>query len=141
MDIGCGEGHFTKQYMGHCGRVTGLDVSRIAIGRARRLYSIQDFALQFEVHDITKEKYGGSAWETVLLSEVLYYIKPELWSVVSKNIKDMVHNGYGQFIISVGQYFTESDIKKIFPWCEFDQVYKLPSKKYEYNLIMSGRKK
>ena len=63
-----------------------------------------------------------------------------MWERVSNNINKRLKKK-GQFIISIGQYFTEEDIRKIFPWCEFDKVFKLPSEKYEYNLIMSGRKK
>jgi len=61
-----------------------------------------------------------------------------LWQKVAENIYEMFMENGGQFIISCGQYFTEQDIRKIFSKIEFDKVYKLPSKKYEYYLIMSG---
>lgn len=135
IDIGCGEGLFTHTYK-TCYWVVGLDISHVAIGRARKMCYDN---VEFSQHDIVEEYHWREA-ETVILSEVLYYIKPELWETVSENIKKIITKK-GQFIISVGQYFTEADIRKIFPWCKFDKVFKLPSKKYEYNLIMSGRKR
>ena len=133
IDVGCGEGWFTESYA-NIKKFLGIDTSFIAIGRAKgRVHKAK-----YLVGDIRMEGYKLDV-DTVVLSEVLYYIHPDYWKTVSNNIKNMLKKK-GQFIISVGQYFTESDIKKIFPWCEFDQVYKLPSKKYEYNLIMSGRK-
>ncbi len=138
IDIGCGEGHFTKHYISsgfsHSHGV-GLDVSNIAIGRARRLYKTNK--LDFVVLDITKEEYWMDGADTIIMSEVLYYIKPELWKTVANNIYKMLDKKE-QFIISVGQYFTEDDIRKIFSKINFDKVFKLPSAKYEYNLIMSG---
>ena len=135
LDIGCGEGHFTYCYGDGGSRVTGIDVSYIAIGRAKRIYGDN---ITFIQRDITKDDYWIDQ-ETIILSEVLYYINPKEWENVSNNIKKSLGKS-GQFIISVGQYFTEEDIRKIFPWCKFDKVFKLPSEKYEYNLIMSGTK-
>lgn len=124
LDVGCGEGHHTRA--SH-----GIDISPIAIGRARRLYPQKHFF----VHDITSEPFR--VFWSIVISEVLYYIEPDKLKDVSKNIKQMLHTD-GQLIVSAGQYFTESDIREIFPFINFDKVYKFPSKKYEYNLIMCG---
>lgn len=134
IDIGCGEGRFTECYA--CIKpFIGLDISRTAIGRAKgRMHKAR-----YVFGDITSPLPKSEA-STIILSEVLYYIKPKLWDNVSKNIKRMLSKD-GQFIVSVGQYFTEEDIRNIFHWCKFDKVFKLPSEKYEYNLIMSGRKR
>jgi len=139
LDIGCGEGRFTYSYYKYGDIITGIDVSYTAIGRARRYFCDHETKLFFWIHDITKSNLHED-FETIIMSEVLYYITPELWKATSENIKKSLEKD-GQFIISVGQYFTEADIRKIFPWCEFDKVFKLPSEKYEYNLIMSGSKK
>lgn len=145
VDIGCGEGYFDYfLYSRKVPRFWGIDISHIAIGRATehgaQYYPGDESFLQFSYHDITEPFQASEEIHLAIMSEVLYYIKPDMWSKVSDNISDIIVSG-GQFIISVGQYFTEEDIRKIFPWCEFDKVFKLPSEKYEYNLIMSGRKK
>ena len=135
IDIGCGEGYFTECYAS-IKDFFGWDISRLAIGRAKsRRHNARYF-----VADITQKGFLGKDIETIILSEVLYYIHPSKWEIVAENIYNLLKDN-GQLILSVGQYFTESDIRKIFSRIEFDKVFKLPSEKYEYNLIMSGRKK
>ena len=134
LDIGCGEGHLINHVYNE-NYYYGIDVSLLAIARAKRMYGSGFFWVQ----DISNERLDNK-YKYIILSEVLYYIKPDRWYIVSENIKAALENN-GMFIVSVGQYFTENDIMNIFPWCKFDKVFKLPSNKYEYNLIMSGRKK
>ena len=144
IDIGCGEGYWTNIYSKKIKRMWGIDISHIAIGRAINMfaykYSGNENYLQFLQGDITKGIPINICCHCVIMSEVLYYIKPSSWEIVSKNIRDMLPTG-GQFIISCGQFFSEKDIREIFDWCEFEKTFKLPSKRYEYNLIMSGVKK
>lgn len=131
LDIGCGEGFFTKWYA-KTYLLEGIDISHIAIGRARKNCEHG----KYNVHDITKSplrnKYG-----CIIMSEVLYYIHPDLWKTTINNVYDMMTKG-SQFIISVGQYFTESDIRRLFKNITFDKVFKIPSEKYEYCLVMNG---
>ena len=140
LDIGCGEGYFTYFYYSQCGKrhTWGIDISPVAIGRARSTYDLPN--LFFDVKDIIEDCMVTEQIFTVIMSEVLYYIKPELWKDVAQKVYDILKEG-GQFIISVGQYFTESDIREIFKdKINFDKVYKLPNKKYGYWLIMSGHR-
>jgi 2-polyprenyl-3-methyl-5-hydroxy-6-metoxy-1,4-benzoquinol methylase len=139
LDIGCGEGFFTEMYAKNSSYTAGADISSIAIGRARAKTQMRN-AL-YLIGDITKQSFRlvEEGFSTVIISEVLYYIDPKLLKVTIDNIyKSMKPDG--QLIISVGQYFTESDIREIFKEINFNKVYKLPNKKYGYWLIMSGHR-
>jgi SAM-dependent methyltransferase len=143
IDIGCGEGHWTAMYAKNIragwqiGRtVVGVDLSEKAISRARIKYGSKVY---FTTHDITIDRYNSmyGYFGTIILSEVLYYIHPLHIPQTVRNIYDMLSRD-GQLIISCGQYYTENDIKTMFSRLEW-QTFKLPSAKYEYNLIMVGR--
>ena len=134
-DIGCGEGHSTVEYWIRKENMVDVDCSTMAIARATDKHRPLE-KLSFRPLDISKY-YIMHEFSTIILSEVLYYIRPDKWKHVADNIYKMLYEN-GQLIVSVGQYFTEADIRKIFKKIDFDKVYKLPSKKYEYNLIMSG---
>lgn len=137
VDIGCGEGHFTNLYKTNRNFAIGLDISGIAIGRAIEKYKKD--SLEFHVFDITRNIWN-MPFATYILSEVLYYIEPCYWGNVVENLSNSIDK-LDQLIISVGQYFTEEDIEKMFKGkFIFDKVYKLPNKKYGYWLIMSGHR-
>ena len=67
LDIGCGEGHFSHTY----GARIGIDISHIAVGRAKKIYGEDT---QFFQHNITEDSFWYDYSDTIILSEVLYYI-------------------------------------------------------------------
>lgn len=128
IDIGCGEGLYTKQVY----NILGCDISPTAIKRAGE---------GFFVYDITKSSLKKK-YKIVILSEVLYYIQPDMWGLVAENIYNCMDSD-ADFIISVGQYFNEEDIIGIFSEINFDIIIKLVmphiKEKYGYYLIMKGK--
>jgi hypothetical protein len=67
IEFGCGDGH--QLSLGHYPRYLGLDVSRIAIARCKKLFSDDPFK-QFR----TVEEYAGEKADAVLSLDVIYHL-------------------------------------------------------------------
>lgn len=79
LDIGCGLGAFTDRLRSandEAQLVLGVDVSVTAIAKARVLYP----QCRFEVLDVGRDPLPGGerSWDLVLLSEVIWYVLPQL---------------------------------------------------------------
>ena len=72
LEIGCGEGHQSEYLAKVCTDLHGLDVSKIAIGRARKRLP----AVQFYVGDLHEQSWAGETdkFDLVVACEVLYYM-------------------------------------------------------------------
>lgn len=73
LEVGCGEGHQTLRLRELADEVYGIDVSPIAIERAR----VRVPGAQFAATDIHHQPWGDQArrFDLVVACEVLYYIK------------------------------------------------------------------
>jgi 2-polyprenyl-3-methyl-5-hydroxy-6-metoxy-1,4-benzoquinol methylase len=70
LDVGCGEGALTRYLVGCATEVAGIDASRTAIRRARRLVPRATF------HCCTLEAFSSDRlFDVVLAVEVLYYVQ------------------------------------------------------------------
>ena len=71
LEIGCGEGHQSLHLQHVCGRLTGLDVSAMAVERARRRCPRGEFF----VGDVFSQEVDARApFDLVVACEVLYYM-------------------------------------------------------------------
>ena len=86
LDIGCGLGAFTERIRvanGACQTILGVDISATAIQKAREQFG----ECSFEVLNVSNEPLPGegqSAWDLILVSELLWYVLPELESLLSR---------------------------------------------------------
>lgn len=71
LDIGCGEGHFTRYLGGMARRVVGIDVSPSALARAANHSPNIDFVCAG-----IEEYTTGEPFDVVTAVEVLYYVQP-----------------------------------------------------------------
>lgn len=73
LELGCGEGLHSSVLAGVCNSLYGIDVSPIAVARARA----RCHAAIFEVGDITKldDVAGRERFDLVVGCEMLYYVK------------------------------------------------------------------
>lgn len=79
LEVGCGHGHVTAFLAaGTRLRWLGMDISRLAIERARELHP----HLSFVVGDIRRPALGGS-FDLVLLNQVLWYVLPEIDAAIA----------------------------------------------------------
>src|SRR5262245_35262873 len=76
LEIGCAEGHFTEALAPRVGHLVAVDISSVALARAkvrcRHLSNVEFLEL-----DAFRELPGGG-YELIVCSEVLYYAKNRL---------------------------------------------------------------
>ena len=91
LEIGCGEGHQTLAFARLADEVYGIDVSPIAIERAR----VRVPQAQFAATDLEGQPWGGQRhrFDLVVACEVLYYIKD-----IPATIERMRHLGKAGFV-------------------------------------------
>jgi predicted TPR repeat methyltransferase len=72
LEIGCGEGLQSAALAGVCRRLTGVDVSETAVGRARERVPSAEFA----AGDLFAQPWAGETgrFDVVVACEVLYYL-------------------------------------------------------------------
>jgi len=75
LDIGCGEGLFYSYLEDQCQSITGVDVSYLAIRRARINYPVGGFKVANLMQFSPPEK--NKRYDTVLLMDVIYYLNPK----------------------------------------------------------------
>jgi SAM-dependent methyltransferase len=73
LDLGCGTGNIVR-ILGPYARYRGVDISRVAIHKARRRYA--GAKNEFVVADLADYE-PGERFDVILLSEVIYYVDLE----------------------------------------------------------------
>lgn len=71
LEAGCAEGHFTERLVGLADRVTALDISSVALARARRRVPSAEFQ---EADLLSWSPPPGTFYDAVVLGDVLYYL-------------------------------------------------------------------
>ena len=137
LDIGCGEGVWTKQYASKAEYAVGCDISETAISRAR---IFETDSLSFFSWDVCKrfEKEHHGVYSTVLLNEVLYYIDPKYQKSVALNIAELLGKD-GVFVLSVGHYFEAGELRSIFNNFKFLSIEKVSGANDKFHLLMTAR--
>lgn len=93
LDVGCGEGVFSKMLLNVCEQVDGIDISRSAIERASSKYRTYP-SLRFSVTDIVKADFD-SKYDLIVCAEVLYYLnRRQLKKLVSRIPGWLCEGGY-----------------------------------------------
>jgi SAM-dependent methyltransferase len=70
LEVGCAEGHFTEKLCGRAGRVIALDISTVALERARKRAP----AAFLEADLMTWDPGLFAPFDVVVLGDVLYYL-------------------------------------------------------------------
>lgn len=70
LECGCAEGHFTARLAAKAAKVTSVDISSIAIGRARERAP----SAHFEQADLLTWQPADAPYDAVVLADVLYYL-------------------------------------------------------------------
>ena len=71
LEVGCAEGHFTEKLVGRSSRVLALDISTVALGRARRRAAAAVF---LEADLMAWEPGSAAPFDAIILGDVLYYL-------------------------------------------------------------------
>ena len=137
LDVGCGEGDWTREYSVRASFTVGCDISETAITRAK---AHQHGTLEFFVWDVCcrfEEKHRGR-YDTVLFNEVIYYIDPKSLGSVVHNLEELL-TANGRLVLSVGHYFEEHELRSIFHNFEFTSSEKILGDKSDYHLIITAK--
>jgi predicted TPR repeat methyltransferase len=103
LDVGCGLGAFTERLRRAntaTQEVLGVDISATAVAKARAQYP----DCRFEVLDVARQPLPAGPWELVLLSEVVWYVLPQLGELLARIHLAMASDG----VLFVQQFFPDS---------------------------------
>ena len=120
LDVGCGEGFFTENIHKRKGVYTGIDISEVAINRAKRKRPGFDFqCANLSTYEPTRR------YSTIIFNEVLYYVdhKKEL----IRYSKFLQHNG--NIIISLMSSNATSN--------EHDEIFSTANNMFRFLHAMS----
>ena len=72
LDVGCGTGHLAIALARRGYNVTGIDISRVAVGMARARAASEGLTVHFEVQDATKLSLPSAPFDSVFDSGLLH---------------------------------------------------------------------
>src|SRR3989339_134807 len=111
LDLGCGEGIFTKIIKQHAILVDAIDISLSAISRAKQRCAGVDFT----VGDIRNFKFFGN-YDLIVCLEVIYYLDLEDQKNILQKMRDFIDkNGLIllSFVINDQSYIHYADFIKL----------------------------
>jgi SAM-dependent methyltransferase len=115
LELGCGEGHLTQAVFGAARSVTGIDLSHVAIERAKAL-GLPNAC--FETGDFLDIPFQG--YDVIAAIECIYYLTPEdqaaFFEKVAREHRGKILIISGPIIGSDGhrEYFTHEGLLKTF---------------------------
>jgi len=134
LDIGCSQGQFTMALQNIASSVIAIDISKIAIQRAKK-HIVATKNIRFEVGSLPLLKYNNEQFDLVLVLEVLYYLEKEDRIEALKEIKRVL-NKDGFLLISVNinnsPYFQIDEFYNL-----INQFFKIKKVGYSYSKIYS----
>lgn len=68
LEVGCAEGDFTERLVRHAEQITALDISPVALARARKRAPGAEF-VEADLRD-----FPGGTYDLIVLGDVLYYL-------------------------------------------------------------------
>ena len=122
LELGCGEGHLTGTVFGTAAAVTGIDISDVAIERARAA-CIKN--ARFEVADFLSISFAGH--DVIAAIECIHYLSP---SEQETFFAKLAAEHAGIFILSAPiiasneyrTYFTDGEIRETFARHGFEMI-------------------
>ena len=85
-EVGCAEGAFTQVLAGRAESVTALDISRVALERARRNLRSESGKVRFVETDVRAwSPARGETFDLIVLGDVLYYLDKPLTRLEFEN--------------------------------------------------------
>lgn len=132
LELGCGEGNFSKYINAFGCKSHGIDISDVAIKRAKKL-NLKNY--KFDTKDLLHIQYNS---DIVLAIEAIYYLNEEERNKFCKKLQNKkVTLILSTPIIGENQYrryFTDNEVKKKFSALNFKLIE-------EKNLNFNGSKK
>jgi SAM-dependent methyltransferase len=76
LEVGCAEGHFTAQLVLRCESLISVDISQVAMDRAKE--RCPDSSVQFRILDLRQDPLPGPFDLIVVMDVLEYFFRPEL---------------------------------------------------------------
>lgn len=109
VDIGCGNGYFTRALYRAGKQVCGVDISPEMLTKARELAAAEGVRAEFLLGDITKLKLLRRADFAVAVNDCLNYVPPERLSAAFSHVRACLKKG-GAFVFDIS---TEYKLKNV----------------------------
>lgn len=109
LDVGCGEGR-DSVFFGHNGfRVTGFDASAEGVKKSQAMAVEQGLDIEFFQADINEYRLD-EAYDVILASGALHYVRPSLRKEVISNYKQFTTpGGLHAFTVPIDKPFLQKD--------------------------------
>jgi 2-polyprenyl-3-methyl-5-hydroxy-6-metoxy-1,4-benzoquinol methylase len=91
LEVGCAEGHFTSQLMLRCESLLSVDISQVAMGRARE--RCPDNIVRFEVLDLRREPLPGNFDLVVVMDVLELFYRPAVFRRIRPKLASAVKPG------------------------------------------------
>jgi SAM-dependent methyltransferase len=120
LELGCGEGHLTREIFGRARSVVGIDISDVAIARAK---SLQLPNARFENADLLQSSFKG--YDVIAAIECIHYLShPEQGAFLEKVARE--HSGKMLLlsgpIVDYAHYFSHKRLMLEFTTLGFSVV-------------------
>lgn len=109
VDIGCGNGYFTRALVKSGKSMIGIDLSPQMLNRAKELASVDGVRAEFLLGDITKLKLTSRADFAVAVNDCLNYVPQAKLSAAFSHVAGCLKSG-GAFIFDIS---TEYKLKEV----------------------------
>ena len=109
IDIGCGNGYFTRALYRAGKDMCGIDISPEILTRARELAAAEGVRAEFLLGDITKLKYSGRADFAVAVNDCLNYVPPQKLHAAFSRVRACLKKG-GAFVFDISTAYKLKNV-------------------------------
>ncbi|MCD7729565.1 MAG: class I SAM-dependent methyltransferase [Clostridia bacterium] len=109
VDIGCGNGYFTRALIKQGYSVKGVDISARMLSRAKELSAAEGVRAEFLLGDITKLKLASKADFAIAVNDCLNYVPPEKLHAAFTHVSACLKKG-GVFIFDISSRYKLENI-------------------------------
>lgn len=100
LDLGCGEGYCSRILRNRGAEVLGVDISPQMIERAREAEEIDEFGIDYAVHDAASMRLGEAQFDMVVAVFLFNYLNVEQMRKTMSNVHSTLRSG-GHFVFAV----------------------------------------
>ncbi len=115
LDLGCGKGAFTARLASLARRVTGVELSEIAVAKARAAHPEIRF-LQGDARRLADLALPGRSFDLVVCSDLIAYFTPREAEAFLREVSRLLAPG-GRFFLAAwspgGRYYTPESLERV----------------------------
>ncbi len=112
LDLACGNGDKTIELVKHNFKVTGIDISELAIGQALTLGQQLDLEVDFDCSDILDMPYAYASFDAVIAFFILEHLTFNLAKHLVQQLKSIIMPG-GYFITAIRQNYPNLENSQV----------------------------